>query len=966
MAAGLALGAGTAGLVPGDSFQGLTVVRIWREGEVSHLYRFPLLAGQFVRIAADQRSSDVVLEVLAQGDDRPTVIDGRTYATGTDAFELIARTSGEARIRVVLDEAIGKTPGYRLTISAPHPAGARERWRAAAFADFEQAKGLPEEASIPMLERALRSAERAGARDLAAQIHDRLGRRLPEDDPATLGHFRAAFVLAEEPQLAGAALHKLGTFLANRQLYQESAEAHAAERRLGRRSGDRFREAFALGALASLAKRRGGFGEALVREREALAIWRRVGDRKYQAQTLRDSGGVSVDLGDPEQAAADAKAGLALDPPPVLRVDLLDLLALAYRNMEDWDRSREISAQAIAAARRLGDRGREASCLLTVGAMELDLMRTKEALVFLLQAEQILRHEVDNPSYLANVEVMLGVAAMRNGDLAQAFDRFAQSLAGYRRLGDRSAWAFVISRRSDALRQAGRFDEARADLERAIAILESLRPALEPQARALLLENRHRFFERLVDLLVEQDKPRAAFEASERSRARTLLDEVSGRPVTPPRSLAEIQGALPPGYVLLDYWLGETRSFVWVVRRAGLSLKALPGQAAIEAQSRLAAQALGIPPGRLATRDRSIALLARTLLGPIAGQLAGERFVVVPDGELFTVPFAALPISGPIGADPKRLIDRGVVITLPSASIALEIRDAVARRPAAEGLFVVGDPVFGCPDDRLGCAAPKPAHPSLVARFIAWARAGIRGSRKEGRDATAGDLPRIARTGSEVAAITRLAGVGEVTERLGFAASRSAVLGSSLENFRILHFATHGLVDPARPARSGLAFARRDPAGAKLAGDSFLRLGDLAGRRLRADLVVLSACDTALGRQTRGEGPQSLGRAFLAAGAGNALVSLWRVDDSSTEELMVGFYRQLLENGLSPGDALRQSQKAVRSRPEWNDPYYWGAFVLQGDWRDNGLEARKMLNETNGEVSLGNGMSRATAARRLR
>ena len=485
------------------------------------------------------------------------------------------------------------------------------------------------------------------------------------------------------------------------------------------------------------------------------------------------------------------------------------------------------------------------------------------------------------------------------------------------------------------MREAGRFDEAQRDLEQAISILESLRPGLEPRSRADLLANRHRFFERLVDLLVERKMPRAAFEASERSRARTLLDEVSGREVTPPRSFAEIQAALPPGTVLLDYWLGETRSFVWVVRRTGLSLAILPTQGTIAAQSRLAARALGVPPGRLPTRESRISRLAETLFGPIVGRLSGESFVVVLDGELFTVPFAALPVPGG-GGGTERLIDRGSVITLPSASLALEIRDAVTRRPSASrGLFAVGDPVFGCPDDRLACAvrAEKVSAEGLVgvAARIQALLAGPAG----GRDATAGELPRIGRTGSEVAAIRGLAGSGGVTEQIGFAASRSAVLGAPLESFRILHFATHGLVDPARPTRSGLALARLGPAGGKLAGDSFLRLGDLSGRRLLADLVVLSACDTALGRETRGEGPQSLGRAFLAAGAANAVVSLWRVDDSSTEELMVGFYRQLLESGLPAAAALRQSQLAVRARSGWSDPYYWGAFVFQGDWREN-------------------------------
>ena len=527
---------------------------------------------------------------------------------------------------------------------------------------------------------------------------------------------------------------------------------------------------------------------------------------------------------------------------------------------------------------------------------------------------------------------MLGVVATRKGDLREAFERFDRSLKGYRDLGDRNATAWVLSHRSDALRQAGRLREARADLRQAIAILESLRPELSPQKRAQLLADRHRFFARLVDLLVAENRPELAFEASERARARTLLDEVSGRRTTPPRSLAEIQAALPAGVALLDFWLGETRSFVWVVRAEGVSMKILPAQKVIEAQSRLATAALGSRPHRrLAQRERKIAALAQTLLGPIASQLKADRFVVVPDGELFEVPFAALPIPGSSGDSPERLMDRAPVITLPSASLALEIRDAVALRPAAEGgLFAVGDPVFGCPDDRLACAPTKMAKRPLSS-------GSSRGSWPSSSPECTARPGAICRGSRARAPKWRLSfgWPGPATSRRGSVSRRTGAPCSGLlsERFRILHIATHGLVDPVRPERSGLALARRDRAGDRLGGDTFLRLGDLARRKLRADLIVLSACESAVGREKRGEGPQSLGRAFLAAGAANALVSLWQVDDRSTEVLMVGFYRQLLKRGLSPAAALRESQIAVRSRPEWRDPYYWGAFVLQGDWR---------------------------------
>lgn len=961
---GLALGAAEAVRIDGEKFAGLSVARTWREGELSHLYRFPVAAGEFVRIAAEQRSSDVVLEVLAPGEDEPTVVDGRTYATGTDAFELIAKVSGEARVRVIGEVPIGETPAYRLEVSAPHPPSAEERLRAEAFAAFEEAPSLPSDQAIPRLERALRGAEEAKARDLAAKIHDRLGRRFPADDPEALGHFRAAAAAAKEPQLRSAAFHKLGLVLTDLRRFDEAAAAYAAEYRLALRGGDRFREAYAFRGFAELARQRGRFEEALARARRELALWRSLGDRGQEAASHFLLGILSLELGDPEEAETYSKLGLSVVDAPGPRADLLDNLALAYRYQERWELSQATSDESLAIARRLGDRRREASFLLTVGATQMDRRRTKEALRVLRPAEEILQHEVDDPGLLANVEVILGVAAAENGEIAQGLERIERALVAYRRLGQKSDSAWVLSRRSDALRLAGRPAEAQADLLRAIAILESLRPGLEPQRRARLLADRHRFFERLVDLLVDQKRYREAFDASERSRARTLLDEVSDREVTSPRRLSEIQAALPPGFALLDYWLGPTRSFVWVVRRDGVSFAILPREEEIDSQSRLATRALGSRPGRLTTRKDHVDALARTILAPVAGHLAAERFVVVPDGQLFNVPFAALPLPGSSGAE--RLIDRGTVVTLPSASLALEIREAVARRPAAEGLFAVGDPVFGCPDDRLVCAPPPVATPSFVARIGSGMASWFAPARGPERDATAGDLPRIGRTGTEVAAISRLAGAGAVTERLGFAASRSGVLGSPLESFRILHFATHGLVDPARPARSGLALSRRDARGGRVGGDTFLRLGDLAGRELRADLVVLSACDTALGRETRGEGPQSLGRAFLAAGAAKALVSLWRVDDSSTEELMVGFYRRLLGQGLPAAAALRRSQLAVRSRPESSDPYYWGAFVLQGDWQENAVPRENVLNAANLRVSSAHGMSRAIFASALR
>jgi len=925
-------------LTPGAAqVAGLHTSRVWGAGEVSHLVRIPLRAGDFVRIAVDQRSSDVALETLAPGEREPARIDGDTYASGIEDFELVAGRAGEARVKVVLGVAVGERPGYRLTIGPVRRAGPVDRLRARTFSAVvaaERGEGKPR---IEGLERALGFAERARARDLRAWVHERIGRSLASTDERAVGHLQAAAELAVDPARTGAALHRLGDVLTERDRRAEAAAAFERELRLGERTADRFRQAFALQGLGTVAMAAGRYEQAILRQRQAVAHWERLGDRLGQAKALNLLGLAFEGLGDPEQAVALYQQGLALASADLgTRVDLIRAIGSAIRFLDQRDRAAEIDLAALRLARRLGDRKREAACLLNLGELELGLKHDRDAMLYLAPAEKILREEVDDPAGLAKAEGMLAFAAARGGDLPRAFDLFARSLAGYRRLGSDNGRAWVLSRRSDARRQAGEFAAARADLEEAIAILESLRFGLEPRKRVELLADRHRFFERLVDLLIDRGLPEAAFEASERARARTLLEEVSGRPATPPRPLQEIQAALGPDTVLLAYWLGENRSFLWRVSGEKVSVAILPAGEEIDAAVHAANRAFHAPGGRLPSRELPIARLSRMLLDPVAGGLRAKRFVIVPDGELFALPFAALPIPGSPGEDPERLIDRGPFVTLPSASLALAIGDAVAHRPAAKrGLFAVGDPVFGCPDDRLSCPVQtaKNSAPAWIGASVALLPPPPSRSPYE----AAGGEGRIARSGSEVAAITRLAVAAGSASQVGFAATRNALLGAPLEDFRILHFATHGGLDPQRPESSGLALARLDREGRAVSGETYFHLDDLAGRRLRADLVVLSACESACGEDQRGEGPQSLGRAFLAAGAANALVSLWRVDDSSTEALMVEFYRRFLARGEAPATALRGAQLAIRARREWRDPYYWGAFILQGDWRRNSL-----------------------------
>ena len=297
------------------------------------------------------------------------------------------------------------------------------------------------------------------------------------------------------------------------------------------------------------------------------------------------------------------------------------------------------------------------------------------------------------------------------------------------------------------------------------------------------------------------------------------------------------------------------------------------------------------------------------LLGPVTADLGDRRLAIVPDGALGYIPFDVLPEPG--RSDP--LLVQHEVVELPSASVLAAGRRELARRPPAPQLAIVlADPVFQPDDSRVtksGTRAPA-AQPSASDRLL---------------------LPRLRFSRQEALAIAGLAPPGAVTTRLDFAADRDVVLSGRLRDFRYVHFATHGVFDAERPELSGLALSRVDPAGNPREG--FLGLRDIYDLDLTADLVVLSGCQTALGREVRGEGLLGLTRGFLYAGAPRVVASLWWIDDRATAALMAELYRGLWAEGLRPAAALRKARLALARQHRFRDPAYWGAFVLQGDWQ---------------------------------
>jgi CHAT domain-containing protein len=164
-----------------------------------------------------------------------------------------------------------------------------------------------------------------------------------------------------------------------------------------------------------------------------------------------------------------------------------------------------------------------------------------------------------------------------------------------------------------------------------------------------------------------------------------------------------------------------------------------------------------------------------------------------------------------------------------------------------------------------------------------------------------------------------------------FAASRTTATNPQLSQYQIVHFATHGILNSKNPELSGIVLSLVDEKGTPQNG--FLRLQDIFNLNLPAELIVLSACETGLGQDVKGEGLVGLTRGFMYAGSPRVMVSLWSVDDEGTSELMSRFYKKMLQAGQKPSAALRAAQIEMWQEQKWQAPYYWAAFTLQGEWK---------------------------------
>jgi CHAT domain-containing protein/tetratricopeptide (TPR) repeat protein len=892
-----------------------------------HCFSFTLTAGQFVQAVVEQRGIDVVVRIFGEDGKLLTNVDRLNGRYSPETASLIAPYSGVYRLQIQAGPSATVRGGYRVTLKDPRDTIPSDEKRIAAEKLAFDAEQLRMQNIADLLRRAAEKYELAGS--LWREVGD--------------------------PYEEGIALYGAGFCYRSLGANQSAITVLKRALELMLDAKDDVGIAIVQGGLGWSYYYLGALDRALESFEQSLQVRQRIMDRVGEGQMHYGIGSVRIGRNENQLALESFKESLRLrqeakDTTGAARTSIG--LGKAYFRLERYDESRAMLEGALQTMRKSGDRGGQIDALGNLGYIDI-----------------------------------------RQKDYATARDRFREMLKLSLDSEDRYGEAGARLRLAVLARRAGELGDAIDLIKRGVEIFESFRT--EGADSPLIKEASHRLridfftqaeesYEVYIDLLMRLDErePGAGHAAealyvSERARARNLLDLLasagaSGAEIGHARPLRadEIQQRLlDENTVLLEYALGTAgdaqtdRSFLWLVTSNSVESHLLPKRVEIEATAKrvyellTARNRISGPRRRelIAQSDAEFQIearkLSRMLLSPVAAKLTGKRLLIAPQGALQFVPFAALPSPEAEGQGDKEtrrqgdketervrnpqsairnpqsytpLIADHEVIVAPSASaLAAIIRQTAMRKSAERSVIVFADPVFSASDERVGLAARRGSTAPRVGET----------RRDHSSPVNAGVLPKLSRlsaTDWEARRIASLVSDGKVVSN--FAASREAALDPALGEYRYIHFATHAIINSENPDLSAIALSQVDERGRPLNG--LLSTQDIHRLRLSAELVVLSACRTGLGKDAPGEGLLSLTRGFLSSGAARVIVTLWSIEDQATAELMSRLYRRMLgPQAMTPAAALRATQEEMWREGRWGAPYYWGGFALQGDWR---------------------------------
>jgi CHAT domain-containing protein/Tfp pilus assembly protein PilF len=760
--------------------------------------------------------------------------------------------------------------------------------------------------------------ERAGRARL--QIGDlyRNGKHFDE----SLSQYRQTLMIERlSPSLKALTYDSIGQIYA--ELYQTELAQHNYSKALSlaRANRDYSVEAHIQLNLATLSFKNGDLRRAMEIAQSAVSSSSKGNDEKVLALSLGFLAQMEIKNGQIEKGRSDLDQALSLyrqnnDLPA--QIQILCFLSDVSLSAGQVSQAREQAESALRMAEDLARRASSSSQKLRANALRwpcwLALARAQRSSQ---QREQALKSYflavsgtvVDWWTVYASTETSaIGFSEERQApyreliDLLVELGRVNEAYDEYQYARVRTLSGLIRDRHPVGSRSDSDTDNKIGELSASIASLRTrlLSPALNRSQREDLQRE-------LVE--AEDDLAERRFQAElKHPRHRVVFSR--------PATIKQLQNrVLGDGESVVEFCLGEERSFAWLISRETVGFEILPGRREIEEAVRQYLNDLSVAPTNLhlqssVAKQRAMAEALFTMLfGKLAGQLrAGSKLIVIPDGLLNQVPYESLVHNG------RYLIEDHEISYLPSASLIELLRQPPKSASDLDDrldLLAFGDPVFQ-QQSKTSLSRTLPATRSENNR-----RAG---------DWDMTNLSRLPRTRDEVEYIASLIPKERQHLYLGKDSTEKAFKQESLSKYKWIHLATHSLIDERTPGRSAVVLA----IDGNNTEDGFLRATEIADLDLNCDLVVLSACETGRGQLLSGEGIIGLSRSFLIAGARSVVVSQWAVSDISTAQLMKDFYQQLV-NKVPSAAALREAKlRMLNGGSETRHPYYWAPFVIIG------------------------------------
>lgn len=923
-----------------------------------HVYSFRGESGKCLHLSVEQQGTDVIVTLVSPSNQTLAFVERANTLQGPENLTFVLPEDGIYTVKIQSGNWVEIKNGYTIELkpfSVPNEIDLKR---------IEAEKLVSEADSLSFdSKRRVESVEKFNR---AIALWDELG----EEYEKTVAYYGIGWTYINEGDFENAAI----------------AFGKAAED--ARRSGENFMLAHSLRGAAIANSNLGEYVSAVIYSQESISIFRAFEMPRYVGTGLQS-------------------------------------LGYAHYFLEDYPNALRSFNEALDYRRKAKDQNGE---ILTLTALVKTHSRLENYALALQLIEQA-KQKTENAKLSTKTEILIeeGWTLIFLKRFADAEKPFTEALKNYQTENSVSGQAIAYCGLGIIKQNKKQLKEALSDIEKSLELIESLREKLSDNAfRLSFSATNQSYYEIYINLLMQfhqiypnENFDAKAFEASEKARARVLLDLVSESGFLSQRNLppelknklqvtqtrysanlkewkrlsrtkndatlkdlnlqiqttvlekrkleAEvkskfagkpefqafhsfsadgIQNLLDDDTILLEFGLyknnyGSENSYLWAVTKDKIKGFTLPSRISIEQKVNRAYQLLTVRnnfSASLSEREKQLKIkqaeneyqqvsgeLSKMLLEPLVKEnllKSKKKLLIVSNGILQSLPFAALP--NPFSTNKAEyLISNFEIVNLPSASILGALREREKNRIAPDKTaLVLADPVFSEKDERFS-AVNLPSKSSVTVNSKSVLRLADY--------FTNDDLPRLFNTRFEAEKISSFLPPAQKRVELDFNATVESVTKTDLSNYRILHFATHALIDDETPELSGIVLSMFD--NKRQPREGFLLSGDIFELKLNADLVVLSGCRTGLGKPVRGEGFVGLTQSFMYAGASRLLTSLWSVEDRATAQLMANFYKYHLAKKMSAAAALKEAQKEMSKNPRWQSPYYWAAFTLQGEYK---------------------------------